>query len=53
VSNSGRTGFVEADIAGGRLVVPFDMVLPADAGFYIVAPERPPMHRRSRCSATG
>ena len=35
----GRTRFVEADIAGGRLVVPFDMVLPADAGFYIVAPE--------------
>jgi LysR family glycine cleavage system transcriptional activator len=35
----GRTRFVEADIAAGRLVVPFDVVLPADAGFYIVAPE--------------
>jgi LysR family glycine cleavage system transcriptional activator len=35
----GRTRFVEADIEAGRLVVPFDMVLPADAGFYIVAPE--------------
>jgi LysR family glycine cleavage system transcriptional activator len=35
----GRTRFVEADIATGRLVVPFEMVLPADAGFYIVAPE--------------
>lgn len=34
----GRTRFVEADIAAGRLVVPFDVVLPADAGFYIVAP---------------
>ena len=35
----GRTRYVEADIAAGRLVVPFDVVLPADAGFYIVAPE--------------
>jgi LysR family glycine cleavage system transcriptional activator len=31
--------FVEADIASGRLVIPFDVVLPADAGYYIVAPE--------------
>jgi LysR family glycine cleavage system transcriptional activator len=35
----GRTPYVEMDIAAGRLVVPFDVVLPADAGFYIVAPE--------------
>jgi LysR family glycine cleavage system transcriptional activator len=35
----GRTRFVESDIAAGRLVVPFDIVLPADAGFYVVAPE--------------
>ena len=35
----GRTPYVEADIAAGRLVVPFDVVLPADAGFYIVVPE--------------
>jgi LysR family glycine cleavage system transcriptional activator len=35
----GRTRFVEADIAAGRLVVPFELVLPAEAGFYIVAPE--------------
>jgi LysR family glycine cleavage system transcriptional activator len=35
----GRTPYVEADITAGRLVVPFDVVLPADAGFYIVAPE--------------
>ncbi len=34
----GRTQLVEADIAAGRLVVPFDVVLPADAGFYVVAP---------------
>ena len=26
----GRTRFVEADIAAGRLVVPFDIVLPAN-----------------------
>jgi LysR family glycine cleavage system transcriptional activator len=35
----GRTRYVEADIAAGRLVVPFDVVLPAAAGFYVVAPE--------------
>jgi LysR family glycine cleavage system transcriptional activator len=35
----GRTPYVETDIAAGRLVVPFDLALPADAGFYIVAPE--------------
>ena len=35
----GRTRFVEADIAASRLVVPFDVVLPANAGFYVVAPE--------------
>ena len=35
----GRSPFVEADIAQGRLVVPFDVVLPAEAGYYIVAPE--------------
>lgn len=35
----GRSRLVDADIAAGRLVVPFDLVLPADAGYYIVAPE--------------
>jgi len=35
----GRTRLVERDIAAGRLVVPFDVMLPSDAGFYIVAPE--------------
>jgi LysR family transcriptional regulator, glycine cleavage system transcriptional activator len=35
----GRTHLVEADIAAGRLVVPFDVVLPQDAGYYVVAPE--------------
>ena len=35
----GRTPFVEADIAAGRLVVPFDIKLPAEAGFYVVAPQ--------------
>ena len=34
----GRTSYVEADIAKGRLVVPFDIALPADAGFYLVSP---------------
>jgi LysR family glycine cleavage system transcriptional activator len=35
----GRTSYVETDIAKGRLVVPFKITLPADAGFYLVSPE--------------
>jgi LysR family transcriptional regulator, glycine cleavage system transcriptional activator len=35
----GRTHLVEADIAAGRLVAPFDMELPQDAGYYVVTPE--------------
>src|SRR3954470_23946295 len=38
----GRTHLVEADIAAGRLVVPFETVLPQDAGYYIVTPEDRP-----------
>ena len=38
----GRTSYVEADIASGRLVVPFKITLPADAGFYLVSPEAKP-----------
>ena len=38
VALSGRS-FADADIAAGRLVIPFDVVLPADAGYYVVAPE--------------
>jgi LysR family glycine cleavage system transcriptional activator len=34
----GRRHLVESDIAAGRLVAPFDMVMPADAGYYVVAP---------------
>lgn len=35
----GRTSYVRDDIAKGRLVVPFKIALPTDAGFYLVAPE--------------
>jgi LysR family glycine cleavage system transcriptional activator len=35
----GRTSYVEGDIAKGRLVVPFKIALPVDAGFYLVSPE--------------
>ena len=35
----GRSALVDADIATGRLVVPFEVVLPTDAGYYVVAPE--------------
>ncbi len=34
----GRSPLVEGDIAAGRLVVPFDVAIPAEAGFYVVAP---------------
>lgn len=35
----GRTSYVQDDIAKGRLVVPFKIALPTDAGFYLVSPE--------------
>lgn len=35
----GRTSYVQDDIAKGRLVVPFEIELPVDAGFYLVSPE--------------
>ncbi len=35
----GRTSYVQDDIAKGRLLVPFKIALPADAGFYLVSPE--------------
>jgi LysR family transcriptional regulator, glycine cleavage system transcriptional activator len=35
----GRTSYVEADIAKDRLVVPFKITLPTDAGFYLVSPQ--------------
>jgi LysR family glycine cleavage system transcriptional activator len=35
----GRTSYVEGDIAKGRLIVPFKITLPSDAGFYLVSPE--------------
>ena len=35
----GRTSYVQDDISKGRLVVPFNITLPADAGFYLVSPE--------------
>jgi LysR family glycine cleavage system transcriptional activator len=36
----GRSRFAETDIAAGRLVAPFDVRLPTDAGYYVVAPEQ-------------
>ena len=47
----GRTSYVEADIAKGRLVVPFKIALPTDAGFYLVSPQEradPPKLRAFR-----
>jgi len=35
----GRTHLVQDDIAAGRLVAPFDMLLPDNAGYYVVCPE--------------
>lgn len=38
----GRTTYVAGDLASGRLVMPFDIRLPADAGFYLVSPAASP-----------
>ena len=38
----GRTSYVQDDITKGRLVVPFKIALPADAGFYLVSPQGRP-----------
>src|ERR1700752_880606 len=35
----GRTSYVRDDVAKGRLVVPFKITMPADAGFYLVSPQ--------------
>ena len=35
----GRTPVADADLAAGRLIRPFDLTLPAEAGYYIVTPE--------------
>ena len=35
----GRTALVAADLAAGRLVAPFDVVLPAESAYYVVAPK--------------
>ena len=35
----GRTPLVAADLAAGRLVAPFDLTLPAESAYYVVAPE--------------
>jgi len=34
----GKTPYVESDLAAGRLVVPFDVTISAEAGFYVVSP---------------
>ena len=47
----GRTSYVQDDIAKGRLVVPFKIALPVEAGFYLVSPEgaaEPPKLRAFR-----
>ena len=36
----GRTALVEGDLATGRLVAPFDISLPIEAAYYVVAPEQ-------------
>ncbi len=50
----GRTSYVQDDIAKGRLVVPFKIALPADAGFYLVSPAGAgPIRRSLRRSGSG
>ncbi len=40
----GRTSLIESDLASGRLVRPFDLDLPIDEGFFLVAPEKGARH---------
>jgi LysR family transcriptional regulator, glycine cleavage system transcriptional activator len=49
----GRTPFVAADIAAGRLAAPFDIELPSEAGFYVVAPVQTAGSPKSRSFAIG
>lgn len=35
----GHTSFVQDDIVKGRLVAPFDVTLPAEAGYYFITPD--------------
>lgn len=39
-----RSSFVERELDGGRLVAPFDLVLPTEEAFYVVTPEEPGPH---------
>ncbi len=36
----GRTALVQGDLAAGRLIAPFDISLPIEAAYYVVAPEQ-------------
>ena len=36
----GRSALVEGDLAAGRLIAPFDISLPFEAAYYVVAPEQ-------------
>jgi LysR family transcriptional regulator, glycine cleavage system transcriptional activator len=43
----GRTVLAEADLASGRLVRPFNIVLPLDETYYLVFPKNGPLRRES------
>jgi len=43
----GRTVLAEADLASGRLVCPFDIVLPLEETYYLVFPKNGPLRRES------
>jgi len=49
----GRTAYVQEDIAKGRLVVPFKITLPTDAGFYLVSPAEERICQSCRRSGNG
>ena len=43
----GRMVLAEADLASGRLVRPFDIILPLDEAYYLVLPKNGPLRRES------
>jgi LysR family glycine cleavage system transcriptional activator len=40
----GRSSMMERELATGRLVRPFDLELPIDEGFFLVAPDKGARH---------
>lgn len=45
----GHSSFVGGHLSSGRLIVPFDIAIPTDAAFYLVAPKGRGLTAEARC----